>query len=102
MPKLKEQLLADQAVSYWLKEQLAQLVERDPVEALHDAELLLQAAQEHLQESIESTAAEALASVRMEGGEVSAMQFDLDQRLIHGEIDHDQAIAETLFRYKKT
>jgi hypothetical protein len=36
-----KQILADQSVSYWLKDALRTAYERDPIEALRDAQSLL-------------------------------------------------------------
>lgn len=35
-----EQILADPAASFWLKEALQKAITRDPVDALNDAEIL--------------------------------------------------------------
>jgi len=39
---LKDRLLHDPAVSYWLKDAIITALKRDPVDALRDAELLVQ------------------------------------------------------------
>ncbi len=41
-----EELLADPAITYWFKDALRDLLERDPVDAANDAELLAQVMRE--------------------------------------------------------
>lgn len=38
----EEQLLKDPSTSFWLKEQIVALNNRDPIDSLHDAEVLLE------------------------------------------------------------
>ncbi|QXW20194.1 hypothetical protein KXJ72_17995 (plasmid) [Comamonas aquatica] len=45
-PKIEE-LLRDPAVSNWLKKAITECLERDPVDAANDAELLAQVLDEH-------------------------------------------------------
>ena len=44
-------ILDDPAASYWLKDRLRELAERDPVDALHDLEALVAVQKEKLGES---------------------------------------------------
>lgn len=40
-PPTPEQIMADPAASFWLKEALQKAITRDPVDALNDAEVLV-------------------------------------------------------------
>ena len=44
-----DELLEDFAVSFWLKNALTTALQRDAVDALHDANLLVKALENHLQ-----------------------------------------------------
>jgi len=44
-----DELLEDRAVSFWLKNALTTALQRDAVDALHDANLLVKALENHLQ-----------------------------------------------------
>lgn len=59
----KSQALADPSTSYWLRHALAQLEQRDPVDAANDAEILAlifrARANELLERSVEQVAASA-------------------------------------------
>lgn len=45
-----EEVLADRATSYWLKDALETALERDPVDAFNDALLLAAVLEQHLRE----------------------------------------------------
>jgi hypothetical protein len=45
--------------------------------------------------------ADTLASLRVDGLELDEFGLALMQRIADGEIDHDEAIAEILARYRK-
>jgi hypothetical protein len=54
MPKTPEEILADPCTSYWLKNALASALERDCVDASHDAELLAHVLSERAQDIVAS------------------------------------------------
>jgi hypothetical protein len=47
---IADDILEDKAASYWLKNALRSALERDPVDAATDAEILAAALKEHLDE----------------------------------------------------
>lgn len=50
MARLLDDISNDPAASNWLKAALQGALERDPVDAVNDAQILLEALQEHLAE----------------------------------------------------
>lgn len=53
------------------------------------------------QMSIEDAYREAEASLRLEGMEPGPLYYEMKERVIAGEIDVDQAVAELMDEYKK-
>jgi len=58
MMPMCENILDDPAASFWLKNALRSALNRDPVDALHDAELLVVALKERLDFVVNEEAAE--------------------------------------------
>jgi len=63
-----DEILADFSASYWLRLALASALERDPVDAVADAESLVVALREHL------------ADVQISAGLLNQLQDELEQR----------------------
>jgi len=67
-----EQILSDFSASYWLKLALTSALERDPVDAVADAEALANALREHLAD-VQRVASES-------AGLLTELQDELEQR----------------------
>jgi hypothetical protein len=62
MTPLCLEIMNDYAASFWLKRMLASALERDPVDALADAEALARALREHCDNVLQRTMIEAVKS----------------------------------------
>lgn len=63
-PKLVDLVLSDPSTSFWLRENLCRALDRDPVDALADAEALTQLLHKRLSTMLECSPTDAMADAQ--------------------------------------